>query len=406
VLTLSILVALGGLGLAIGSHWVMRRHLPPPLGPDEGTASISVVVAVRDEAPRVGAFVRSVLEQDHPDFELIVIDDRSTDGTRDVVHRTAGDDPRVEILQVGERPPGWQGRLYAQGVGARHARRDWLIFLSGDQRLLSRDFLRSMVRSYERSSADATSVVGPFTGDEWWHRWWFHPMINNPIFWGTIFLIQDLLPRSRWLIGALGLRRTLFESIGGVPSATACAAGGFDDWGWCRAFEERGLSTRMVYHPDLEDTTNWTSFATFRSAFARWLAGLFTYRRGGWVAAFGLVAVIGFVLAQSVSFGVGLIAHRSFDPAGAVMVATALGIGSSHCVWNRRSPWFALYFFVVGCLVIASVAAASWARIRNRVDWRGDVMRVVSPIPPSAQTIPDPPGSVAPSSTAPRPLRR
>ena len=55
---------------------------------------------------------------------------------------------------------------------------------------------------------------------------------------------------------------------------------------------QRGERARTVHHPALADGSNWTDFDTFWHAFTRWQAGIFTYRRGGWIAAGAMLTMI------------------------------------------------------------------------------------------------------------------
>jgi len=173
----------------------------------EGGSSLSVIVAAHDEETRIGRLVESVLNQDHPDFELIVVDDRSSDRTLEAAREAAAGDSRARLMRLDERPAGWQGRLYAQSVGVLAARGEWLLFLSADQRLIDEDFLRSILAEYRRRGVRAASVIGPFPGRRWWQTWWYRPIADNPVLLGTILLLQRGRRESTWLIGALAMRR-------------------------------------------------------------------------------------------------------------------------------------------------------------------------------------------------------
>jgi hypothetical protein len=365
----------------VAAFRALRSAAVPAPRPGEGAEALSVVVAAHDEAPRIGGLLRSLLAQDHPDFEVIVVDDRSRDGTGAAARCAAAGDPRVRVLRVEERPAGWQGRLHAQGVGAAAARGTWLLFLSADQRLEGADFLRALVALYARRDAAAVSVVGPFVGDRWWERWLFHPLLDHPLFWGTLFGVQRLRPRATWLIGALGLHRDTYAALGGALGASHCAAGGFDDWGWARACAQAGLRTRMAYHAGLLDVSNWGGFRAFWDGLARWEAGLFTYRRAGWLAAAGIAATVACLLACAVAVAAAWLRGHAAAPAALVAATVVPLVGLAYCRWSGR-PWpVALTFFPVGAFLIASLAGAAWARLRNRVRWREEVMAVVAPPP-------------------------
>lgn len=125
-------MALIALGLLAGAVQLARgaRRVPtladlPPLA-DGGTAvpSVSIVVPARNEARGIAAAVRSMLAQDYPDFEVIVIDDRSTDGTRAAVAALPDPAGRLRVLEVAELPSGWLGKNHANALGGALAH-DW-----------------------------------------------------------------------------------------------------------------------------------------------------------------------------------------------------------------------------------------------------------------------------------------
>lgn len=101
----------------------------PPPGP---FPALTVVVPCRDEARGVDAAIRSLLAQDLPDVQVIAVDDRSTDGTGELLDRLAARDARLEVIHVAALPPGWLGKNHACAAGARRARGAWILFTDGD----------------------------------------------------------------------------------------------------------------------------------------------------------------------------------------------------------------------------------------------------------------------------------
>jgi len=347
----------------------------------EGTSSLSVVLAVHNEISRIRGCLESILRQDHPMFELVVVDDRSSDGTLAEARKCVTGDPRVRLVQVDAIPAGWQGRLYAQSVGVSHSTGKWILFLSSDQRLATSQFLRDMVAEYERGGAEAVSVIGRFVGRRWWQRWWLHPMVNNPILWGPVLLLKHLRPNTVWLIGALAMRRATYADIGGGHAAAICGAGAYDDFGWSRAFELRCANTAMVYHSALEDHSNWDTFSEFWYGVTRWAAGLFTYRKGGWITAACCAAVIilgiygtARLLSDVMSFG-----SPDLGTLALALIAPTIGVG--YCRWDNRGWPLALLMWLVGFLVLAVLVSAAMARVRNRVRWRAQELRIVADTP-------------------------
>ncbi len=93
---------------------------------------VSVVVPARNEERSIERCVRSLLAQTAPDFEVIVVDDDSTDGTRAILDRLAREDARLRLVAGGPLPAGWIGKPWALHQGALLARGAYLLFTDAD----------------------------------------------------------------------------------------------------------------------------------------------------------------------------------------------------------------------------------------------------------------------------------
>jgi chlorobactene glucosyltransferase len=116
------------LGNLFGMRRLGRRSavLPEPF--------VSVLIPARNESVNVEACVRSLLAQDYDPFELLVLDDASTDGTLEILTRLAAESPRLRVLRGAPPPDGWVGKNWACHQLAQAARGDFLIFLDADTR--------------------------------------------------------------------------------------------------------------------------------------------------------------------------------------------------------------------------------------------------------------------------------
>lgn len=94
--------------------------------------SVSIVVAARDEAADIAPAMLSLLAQDHPDLEVVAVDDRSTDGTGSILDRLTAQHERLRVLHLTELPAGWLGKNHALQRGAERATGDRILFTDAD----------------------------------------------------------------------------------------------------------------------------------------------------------------------------------------------------------------------------------------------------------------------------------
>lgn len=95
---------------------------------------VSVLVPARNEAATIERCVRTLLAQDYPNLEILVLDDGSTDGTCEIVERLRREDPagRLRLLRGKDLPAGWMGKCHACQQLADASRGDYLLFVDAD----------------------------------------------------------------------------------------------------------------------------------------------------------------------------------------------------------------------------------------------------------------------------------
>jgi glycosyltransferase involved in cell wall biosynthesis len=104
----------------------------PPRPEDGASPRVSILIPARDEERNIEEALRSVLAQDYEPLEIVVIDDRSTDRTGEILAHLAAADPRLHAVHLTELPPGWLGKCHALQRGAEQARGDLLLFADAD----------------------------------------------------------------------------------------------------------------------------------------------------------------------------------------------------------------------------------------------------------------------------------
>ncbi len=93
---------------------------------------VSVVVPGCNEADKVEAAARSILASDYPALEIIFVDDRSTDGTGEVMDRVAAEHSNARVIHVKELPEGWLGKLHAMDAGLKASSGEFVLFTDAD----------------------------------------------------------------------------------------------------------------------------------------------------------------------------------------------------------------------------------------------------------------------------------
>ena len=110
---------------------------------------ISVIIPAFNVAAWIEGTIDSVLRQDFKDWELIVVDDGSTDETPAIIDRIASQDSRISVIRQANAGPG-----VARNVGIDRARGDYLAFLDADDELSSPTVLSALVKRAEDVGCD------------------------------------------------------------------------------------------------------------------------------------------------------------------------------------------------------------------------------------------------------------
>jgi hypothetical protein len=130
--------------------------------PDEASSSrsnirCSIVVAARNEES-VEHTVRRLLAQTHIEVELIVVDDRSSDRTGEILGQLAKEDARLTVIHITALPDGWLGKCHACHLGANAATGEWILFTDADC-WLKPDVIIRAVRLAESERADHVTLT-------------------------------------------------------------------------------------------------------------------------------------------------------------------------------------------------------------------------------------------------------
>jgi chlorobactene glucosyltransferase len=160
--------------IAVAAYLVLFVRVPRQL-PDQDEEKrrfpkVSIIVPARNEEANIGPCLRSLLAQDYPSYEVIVVDDESTDGTRDKAKEEMhGATVPVRIVDGREPPTGWFGKPWACWQGAKEASGEVLLFTDADT-VHGGGLLRRAVAGLRSEEAHFLTVIGRQVMVSFWEQ--------------------------------------------------------------------------------------------------------------------------------------------------------------------------------------------------------------------------------------------
>jgi len=184
------------------------------------TPFVSILVPARDEERNIETCVTSLLAQDYPNFEVLVLNDHSTDATPSILSKLAASNPRLRVIQGKTLPEGWPGKHWACQQLGEAARGEYLLFTDADTCHESHA-LSSAIAAACHENVDLVTAI-PHEEVKTWSEKLIVPFMNAAMFG---FLPLHLAYRHQIAafsvtIGQFMLfRRSAYEEIGGYAAA-------------------------------------------------------------------------------------------------------------------------------------------------------------------------------------------
>ena len=145
---------------------------------------VSILIPARNEEANILTLLQSIHEQDYPDYEVIVLDDDSTDRTYEICEEFAANHSRFSVIKGKPLPEGWLGKNYACHQLAKQAKGSFLLFLDADERVYS-DLINSAVH---RMKFKHLALLSLFTNQE------MHSLGEHTVVPLMHYLLLNLLP--------------------------------------------------------------------------------------------------------------------------------------------------------------------------------------------------------------------
>ncbi len=229
---------------------------------------VSVIIPARNEESCLETCLKSLVSQEGIPFEIIVVDDGSTDGTRRIADSFAA----VRGMAAPPLPEGWCGKSNALAFGARHARGDWFLFTDADTFHKPGSLARA-VSEAERHGSDLLSYSPQQVVKSFWERA-IMPVVFAEL--AATFKPKEVSDPRSPVAAANGqyllIRRHAYELIGGHSSVAFTL---LEDVDLARSIKEAGGRLAFRYGGEAVKTRMYRSFRQLREGWTKNLALLF-----------------------------------------------------------------------------------------------------------------------------------
>ncbi|HEV7821036.1 MAG TPA: glycosyltransferase [Burkholderiales bacterium] len=328
------------------------------------TPRVSLIVAARNEERNIEAALSSLLAQDYPDYEVIVVDDRSSDLTPEILARAASLNPGMQVVRIDALPSGWLGKNHALDRGAAKASGEFLIFADADV-MMRADAVRRAVGHALACSRDHIAITPHMIS----------PGVMLGMFMSAFTMFFSLYarpwkapdPRSRCFIGigAFNLvRASVYRAVGGHARI---AMRPDDDIKLGKILKDAGYSQEMLFGRDVIGVEWYPSVRALAQGLEKnTLAGV----------DYSVAAIVASALGQSIVFVWPFLALLCTSGAVLALNAMICMLLLFACVDQTRfvgvPPIRAAGLPVATVLFMWILLRATYVTLRNDgIDWRG-----------------------------------
>ena len=358
-----------------------RKHAMP----STKSPPVSIIVPARDEERNIRRCVESLLEQDYDSYEVIVVDDGSTDGTSAILDEITQRHPhgsRLWVLRLRDLPEGWAGKPHALQAGVQEAHGEWLLFTDADT-WHAPGALRFAVTKAVEEGIDLLTLGSTQELPGFWNKVMMpmaylgismqYPVkkVNDP-------LSPVAIANGQYIL----IRRETYDIVGGYarPDLRNTL---LDDRDLARVVKENGFRLQFV---DGRELVHVRMYSSLRETWRGWRKNAYLGSRGG--LAFVLLQLLGLPIISIVPFILlltgwlkrqgdkkgrsGAVSNNEMRGAALLEVGSLLG----YRLWMDRQlgvPWYyALTHPLAGAMFEGILAQSAWRVLSHKgVDWRG-----------------------------------
>lgn len=244
---------------------------------DKSLPFISVIVPARNEEKKVGRLLASLLKQDYPNYEIVIIDDRSTDRTGGIIASFAEKDARIKFVHGKDAPAGWIGKCNALAHAVGYASGDWFIFTDADT-YHHQNSVRDSISYATNNKLDLLSFVPVQELGSFWERLVMPVLLSSFLIGDPFHTVNDPGAKRAYAYGQyIVCRRSSYHAIGGHQSVRDEIV---EDHAIARVFKEKGYKIGVADGRTLYSVRMYTDFESLWQGWTKNLYSLIDSRVG------------------------------------------------------------------------------------------------------------------------------
>jgi chlorobactene glucosyltransferase len=366
LVALALLLILFGLTLSNALLWRKLGSFPPP----KAYPQVNILVPARNEEKNIEQCVRSLLAQDYPAFEVVVLDDASTDGTGRILAALAREQKELRVMQGTPLPAGWLGKHWACHQLAQSSDAELILFTDAD----TQHHPLMLRQAVEAALAEEADLLTAMPMEEV-HSWGERLVIPFLTCLSYSFLPIGLAHRfqSTALCANTGqfmlFRRAAYEQIGGFERIRDIVA---DDITLGRNTKAAGLRWRLVDGTHRVRCRMYRNWAQVFEGFSKSLFATFHFVLPPCALTWAAI-VYGFLHPLAllvVGLSGGGISVAATALAGGIVAGCVLLWGFSYA--RLRFPAYLALFYPISVVMGAIIAISSVVRtVNGHATWKG-----------------------------------
>ena len=348
----------------------LRENTKAPNGAaDQKLPFVSILVPARNEEENIAGCVTSLLQQDYPEFEIIVIDDRSTDKTNEILKEIF---PIIRILNIPELPDGWTGKTHALYEGSKIAKGKWILFTDADTLHNPLSLKTAITYALERN-VDFLSLYPQSRKDSFWgkitqplggailHLWYPFKNVNNPKH-------KTAFANGQFIL----IKKECYLEIGGHENVKSEL---LEDVAMAKSAKDRGKNINMAYGFNLFSTRMYKDIKEIWKGWRRIFGVLAGKRKSLYPVSLLLIILFSFIPFALV-FNVSLLSKGGI--CAGIYLITLLELiliylaNASIYALSKNNPLWSI-FYPIGCIIMFCILLDALAReaLKRPISWRG-----------------------------------